>query len=103
MVGFAHLAWNGCNLPRGFPWYVTTGEIDFVEVLQFSVINSMDYYDYLNLGFHLTAAAGSDMPWGSTIGEVRTYVYTGRRAELRQDRRSIWTSGLPRSRRATPS
>jgi hypothetical protein len=81
MVGFAHLAWNGCSLPRGFPWYVTTGEIDFVELLQFTFINSMDYYDYLNLGFHLTAAAGSDVPWGSTIGEVRTYVYTGRRAE----------------------
>ena len=31
----------------------------------------------LNLGFRLTAAAGSDTPWGSTIGEVRTYVHTG--------------------------
>lgn len=82
LVGFAHLAWNGCDLPRGFPWYVTTGEVDFVELLQFSVLNAMDYYDYLNLGFRLTAAAGSDMPWGSTIGEVRTYVYTGAPLDL---------------------
>lgn len=29
------------------------------------------------LGFRLTAAAGSDFPWGSTIGEVRTLAYTG--------------------------
>jgi hypothetical protein len=77
LVGFSHFAWNGCDLPRGFPWYVTTGDIDFIEVLQFSVINAMDYYDYLNLGFRLTAAAGSDVPWGSTIGEVRTVVHTG--------------------------
>ena len=77
VVGFAHFAWNGCDLPRGFPWFVTTGEIDFVETLQFSQVNLMDYADYLNLGFRLTAAAGSDVPWGSTIGEVRTYAYTG--------------------------
>ena len=77
LVGFAHFAWNGCDLPRGFPWFVTTGEIDFIELLQFGLANWLDYAEYLNLGFRLTAAAGSDTPWGSTIGEVRTYVHTG--------------------------
>jgi len=76
LVGFAHFAWNGCDLPRGFPWLVTTDDIDFIELLQFSTSNAPDYADYLNLGFRLTAAAGSDTPWGSTIGEVRTYVHT---------------------------
>jgi hypothetical protein len=89
LVGFAHLAWNGCDLPRGLPWYVTTGQIDFVEVLQFSLLNAFDYYDYLNLGFHLTAAAGSDTPWGSTIGEVRTYVHTGPKLDI-----NAWYAGL---------
>ncbi len=77
VVGYAHFSWNGCELPRGFPWYITTEQIDFVELLQFSKINTMDYYDYLNLGFRITAAAGSDIPWGSTLGEVRTFVFTG--------------------------
>jgi len=77
VVGFAHFSWNGCDLPRGFPWYITTEDIDFVELLQFSKINAPDYYDYLNLGFRISAAAGSDIPWGSTLGEVRTFVYTG--------------------------
>ncbi len=89
VVGFAHFSWNGCNLPRGFPWYVTTEGIDFVELLQFSRINTLDYYDYLNLGFRLAAAAGSDAPWGSTIGEVRTFVHTGETLDL--DR---WFEGL---------
>ncbi len=57
LVGYAHFSWNGCDLPRGFPWYVTTGEIDFVELMQFAKINAPDYYDYLNLGLRLTAAA----------------------------------------------
>jgi hypothetical protein len=89
IVGFAHFSWNGCNLPMGFPWYITTREIDFVELLQFSLINTLDYYDYLNLGFRLTAAAGSDVPWGSTLGEVRTFVYTGN--EFSAD---AWFDGL---------
>jgi hypothetical protein len=82
MVGFAHFSWNGCDLPRGFPWLVTTDELDFIELLQFSTSNPSDYADYLNLGFRLTAAAGSDTPWGSTIGEVRTYVHTGERFDV---------------------
>jgi len=84
LVGFAHFAWNGCDLPRGFPWFVTTGEIDFIEVLQFGMLNRLDYAEYLNLGFRLTAAAGSDTPWGSTIGEVRTYVHTGDKFDVDQ-------------------
>jgi hypothetical protein len=89
IVGFAHFSWNGCDLPRGFPWYVTTGEIDFVELLQFTKINTLDYYDYLNLGFRITAAAGSDVPWGSTLGEVRTFVHTGNKFSA-----DAWFEGL---------
>jgi hypothetical protein len=89
LLGYAHLAWNGCDLPRGLPWYVTTGDLDFVEVLQFSLLNAIDYYDYLNLGFRLTAAAGSGTPWGSTIGEVRTYVHTGPKLDI-----NAWYAGL---------
>jgi hypothetical protein len=39
LVGYAHFSWNGCDLPRGFPWYVTTEQVDFVELLQFMKIN----------------------------------------------------------------
>ena len=77
LVGYAHFAWRGDGMPKGFPWYVTTRDIDFVELLQNTRINTLDYYDYLNLGFTITAAAGSDFPWGSTIGDARTLVYTG--------------------------
>lgn len=82
VIGFAHFAWNVSwniqNTTTSFPWFVTTNQIDFVELLQFLKLNTLDYYDYLNLGFRITAAAGSDFPWASTIGEVRTEVYTGK-------------------------
>lgn len=91
LVGFAHLAFNGCDLLQGLPWYVTTKQIDFIEVLQLTKMNALGYYDYLNLGFRLTAAAGSDLPWAATIGEVRTYVYTGK--QFSPDK---WFKGLKR-------
>ncbi len=93
VVGFAHFSWNGCDLPRGFPWYVTTEAIEFIELMQFAKVNALDYYDYLNLGFRLTAAAGSDIPWGSTLGECRTYVYTGPKFDV-----DAWFDGLRRGR-----
>ena len=87
LVGYAHFSWNGFN--KGFPWHLATGEIDFVELLQFLRLNTLDYYDVLNLGFKITAAAGSDFPWASTIGDVRTFVYTGKEFSV-----DAWFAGL---------
>ncbi len=87
LVGYAHKAWapewygrqrpgapvtwdSSINVPRG--------KIDFFEILQFRKLGVKDYYDFLNLGFRLTAAAGSDFPWGNTFGEARMYAWTGR-------------------------
>ena len=79
VAGFPHFAWmrHPGEHPAGFAWTVTSENVDYVELLQFRRWNPRDYHDYLNLGFKLTAAAGSDQPWGGTVGEVRTYVYTG--------------------------
>lgn len=89
MVGFAHFAGWGNGIDKGFPWYITTGEIDFVELMQFLKVNALAYYEYLNLGFRITAAAGSDFPWASTIGDVRTLVYTGKKFSV-----DNWFAGL---------
>ena len=89
MVGYAHFAGWGNGIDKGFPWYVTTGEIDFVELMQFLKVNTLAYYDYLNLGFRITAAAGSDFPWASTIGDVRTFVFTGKKFSV-----DDWFAGL---------
>ncbi len=82
LVGYAHFSWNGLGMNEGLPLFVTTNELDFIELLQFSKINTLGYYDYLNMGFKLTSAAGSDMPWGSNMGEVRTFVYTGKKFDV---------------------
>jgi hypothetical protein len=87
LVGYAHLAWAGWFFRLKNPglnptWDVSInaikGKVDFFEILQFRHLGTEDFYDFLNLGVRIAATAGSDMPWGATIGEVRTYAYTGR-------------------------
>jgi hypothetical protein len=86
-TGYAHIAWapewyrrNAKN--RRATWDSTLnvihGRLDFFEVLQFRLLGLEDYYDFLSMGIKLTASAGSDMPWASTLGESRVYAYTGR-------------------------
>ncbi|MGN6436613.1 MAG: CehA/McbA family metallohydrolase [Agriterribacter sp.] len=77
LVGYAHFAYKGEGVTKGMAMYAPGNAIDFVELMQNAQINTADYYDYLNLGFRMAAAAGSDFPWGSTIGDCRTFAYTG--------------------------
>ena len=86
LAGYAHVAWAPKyyrrERPNLYPTWDSTidvvrGKVDFFEILQFRRLGLDDYYDFLNLGFKLTALAGSDLPWGSTMGEARVYAYTG--------------------------
>jgi hypothetical protein len=88
LVGYAHMAWARAVYPRRMreetfgTWDATInvvrGKVNFLEILQFRNLGLEDFYDFLNLGYKLTASAGSDVPWGNTIGEVRMYVFTGK-------------------------
>lgn len=86
LTGYAHVAWAPAWYRRTRPelhptWDSTINAIqhklDFFEIMQFQQLGVEDYYDFLSLGVPLAAAAGSDFPWGATIGEVRTYAYLG--------------------------
>ena len=71
--GYAHLApWF--NPRRGLALDVPFGLVDFLEVLQYGRLNTDIWYDFLNLGFRLVPAAGSDYPYLDLPGAVRQYV-----------------------------
>ncbi|MEI2722386.1 MAG: CehA/McbA family metallohydrolase [Verrucomicrobiota bacterium] len=75
LSGYAHVNTGLFHVHRDMSLNVPRQKVDFVEILQFNQLGTDLYYDFLNLGCKLTASAGSDVPWGGTIGEVRTYAY----------------------------
>jgi hypothetical protein len=84
ITGFAHQAISFHGY-RGMALNTLRGKTDFLELAQFCVqegpLPTEHYYRYLDLGYKLTALAGSDFPWCGTefaqIGNARFYAYTG--------------------------
>ena len=76
LTGYAHKA-VGFHGYRGMTLDVLRNKVDFLEILQFGSMNTEHYYHFLDLGFKLTATAGSDFPWATQIGETRFYTYVG--------------------------
>jgi hypothetical protein len=75
-VGYAHVAAGAFDVARDMSINVPKGKVDFGEILQFDELDTRLYYEFLNLGLRLVASAGSDFPWGGSIGEARVYAYT---------------------------
>lgn len=89
LSGYAHVWMGGnyddYNVHRDMSINVPKGKIDFVEILQMGNIGLGLYYEFLDMGFELTASAGSDMPFRSPydpmhegfLGDVRVYAHVG--------------------------
>ena len=76
LFGQTHVGENACNVHYGMAMMAPREIYDFYSVLQWRVGTTL-YYDFLDLGYKLTASAGSDMPYGGMLGAVRLYAYTG--------------------------
>lgn len=77
LSGYAHVNTGLFHVHRDMTMNIPRGLVDFVELLQFTELGTGLYYEFLNLGFPVTASAGSDVPWGGTVGEVRVYAFVG--------------------------
>lgn len=77
LYGFAHMCLTWFPIERDMTLLLPLGKADFGEILQFSRMKTDLYYDFLDLGYPLTASAGSDTPYGTGIGEARIYAYVG--------------------------
>lgn len=74
LFGYAHVALDAFNVAWGLALDVPLGQVDFVEMLQMGRLNTRYLYDFLNLGFRLLPAAGSDYPYIHVAGAERIYV-----------------------------
>ncbi len=73
LSGHAHVNRDLFFVHRDMSLNIPRHKVDFAEILQFGKLGTDLYYEFLNLGYRLTASAGSDLPWGGTIGEARVY------------------------------
>lgn len=72
LTGYAHA--GGARILSGLALDVPFGLVDFVEVLQAAQVSVQYWFDFLNLGYKLSPAAGSDYPYLAIPGAVRNYV-----------------------------
>ena len=92
-TGYAHVGSEEFYASRGLALDVPVGLLDFVEVMQAGQLRTGLWYRYLNLGYQLTPAAGSDFPYFEHPGGVRSYVkVTGRWSP------QAWLDGLKAGR-----
>ena len=75
LTGYAHVHRTYPQLHRDMSINVPKNKVDFLELMQIGILGTNLYYEFLDLGFKLTAAAGSDVPFAGTVGEVRMYAY----------------------------
>ncbi len=75
--GYAHVAIDAFNVKFGLALDVPLEAVDFFEILQMGVLNTGYFYDFLNLGFKVLPAAGSDYPYIHIAGSERIYVKVG--------------------------
>lgn len=73
LFGYAHVALGAFHVDSGLALDVPLGSVDFVEVLQLSMLNTDSLYDFLNMGFRLLPSAGSDFPYMHVVGAERIY------------------------------
>ncbi|MFI4912222.1 MAG: CehA/McbA family metallohydrolase [Sedimentisphaeraceae bacterium JB056] len=77
LYGHTHVGEKAFAIFRDMTMLIPRGKSDFNSILQIH-LGTEYYYDFLNLGYKLTASAGSDAPYGGMTGLVRVYAYTGK-------------------------
>jgi len=95
ITGYAHQG-ESFHGYRGMTMDILDNKVDFLEILQFCVAGGpllvRYYYHFLDLGYKITATAGSDFPWcgvgprfgvegpdwNARIGNVRFYTHLGK-------------------------
>lgn len=94
LYGHTHVGPNACMVHREMALFTPMGIVDFNSIMQ-AALGVELYYDFLNMGFKMTASAGADTPYGGTIGAVRVYAQPSPAKEFDPD---LWFDALKAGR-----
>lgn len=69
-AAYAHVAIDAFNVYNGLALDVPRDKVDFVEMVQYGMMNTHYLYDFLNMGFKLTPSAGSERLYAQIKGPL---------------------------------
>jgi hypothetical protein len=84
LYGHTHVGAKALFVERQMALYNPFDLVDFNSVMQ-AALNTELMYHYLNLGYKMTASAGTDTPYGGTVGSVRVYAFAGNSGPFNPD------------------
>lgn len=94
LYGHTHVGAKALFVEREMALFTPMNIVDFNSIMQ-AALNTDYFYDFLNLGFKMTASAGTDTPYGGTVGCVRLYADCGTNQPFTPD---AWFAALKAGR-----
>ena len=94
LYGHTHVGEKALGVEREMALFTPMDIVDFNSILQIRLGTEL-FYDFLNLGFKMTASAGTDTPYGGVVGNVRLYAYCGTNQPFTPD---LWFDAMKRGR-----
>jgi len=94
LYGHTHVGAKACLVEREMALFTPMGIVDFNSIIQ-TRLGTEYFYDFLNLGFKMTASSGEDMPYTGVLSASRLYAFCGTNQPFNPD---LWFDAVKRGR-----
>ena len=94
LYGHTHVGPKTCLVEREMALYTPRGIVDFNSILQ-TTLGTDYFYDFLNLGFKMTATSGEDMPYTGVLSASRVFAFCGTNQPFTPD---LWFDAVKQGR-----
>ena len=94
LYGHTHVGARACLVEREMALFTPLGIVDFNSIIQ-TRLGTDYFYDFLNLGFKMTASSGEDMPYTGVLSASRLYAFCGTNQPFNPD---LWFDAVKRGR-----
>ncbi|MCX6887745.1 MAG: CehA/McbA family metallohydrolase [Verrucomicrobia bacterium] len=92
LYGHTHVGEKACLVEREMALFTPLGIVDFNSIVQ-TRLGTEFFYNFLNLGFKMTASSGEDMPYTGVLSASRLFAFCGTNQPFTPD---LWFDSVKR-------